>query len=474
MGVFERKTMLSPQQEFEKQAAIAAGIKNKIGREMTFEDVPAYVREMQIVLVADLMNEVEKEVLTLSQVIKRMKASGMDKSEIANVLLNDLHGGGQLFGDFRKQLKATVKHGIEEHARKEVENNLDADMWDWLGIVDGSICHECLRRHNLPPHDWDYWVKIGLPGTGATPCDKNCRCVLMPTGNIEKTPGGFIHKGKKEKKKKIVKSEIDKKLEQAAIEILNELDYEIPNVREKLMSDDWQEVTQTIFKIGKDIMFRSNFKSLVEKKMKELGILKTSFRNSILPVYIKWFKKTERIEFGHMLLDIASRKYNRKIIFTNEFIDDIKEKLTKFKEALVNIYKNADIFFKNKPLEKHDQVYHLMKELNKLILKKMGIENEFYVYRGLSDEFLKTIGMKKIKKGYKGKMFTNAIESYSLSKHVAEQYAKLYTKKGLVIKTKVNIDDIFFSGLYDSDFAMAEMVVLGGEREFEVVWTNIK
>lgn len=156
------------------------------------EEVPAYLKEMQIVLAAGLIDEAAKQTLTLKQVIRRMKTSGMADMEIEKMLFRDLHEGGQIFGDFRKQAKATVKGGLENAGRNEIRQSfLDVKLWDWLGIVDGKICDDCLSRHNMSAQTWEQWEAIGLPGSGATMCGQNCRCILIPSDSVEKEDGGL-------------------------------------------------------------------------------------------------------------------------------------------------------------------------------------------------------------------------------------------------------------------------------------------
>ena len=157
------------------------------------EGIPAYLKEMQIVLTSGLLAEAQKQTLTLEQLINKMKLSGMSIAEIKSVLLTDLTEGGQIFGDFRKQFKATVKGGLEDTARGAVKNIIgdDVELWDWLGITDGKICPVCLKRHNMEPMKYEKWQTIGLPGSGVTLCGKNCRCVLVPAGAIQKDDGGF-------------------------------------------------------------------------------------------------------------------------------------------------------------------------------------------------------------------------------------------------------------------------------------------
>ena len=156
------------------------------------EKVPAYLKEMQLILTNGLIVEAQKQALTMGQIIAKMKASGMTIGAIEKNLINDLVSGGQIFGDFRKAIKATVKGGMEDVARGALyETFQDAEKWDWLGITDGKICPTCLTRHNMPARSYKEWQAIGLPGSGATLCGKNDRCVLVPAGAIEKEPGGF-------------------------------------------------------------------------------------------------------------------------------------------------------------------------------------------------------------------------------------------------------------------------------------------
>ena len=158
------------------------------------DEIPSYLKEMQILLTADLINIADKQVLTLEQIVRRMRAMGMADKEIESTLLKDLHEGGQIFGDFRKALKATVKAGIEDAGQAGIRETVgETELWDWLGIADTRICDECLRRHNMEAKEWDDWRKMGLPRTGATPCGQNCRCDLVPAGRIEKDEMGFVN-----------------------------------------------------------------------------------------------------------------------------------------------------------------------------------------------------------------------------------------------------------------------------------------
>ena len=180
-------------------------------KEYIAEEVPAYLKEMQIVLTAGLLDEAAKQTLTLKQVIRKAKVSGMADIEIERMLLRDLREGGQLFGNFRKQMKSTVKSGIEDSGRQEVRQSfLDVKLWSWLAIVDGKICPDCLDRHGWTAMTWEEWEAVGLPDSGNTICGQNCRCILTPAGSVKKEDGGLKRPVKvPPKPKEILSQKID-------------------------------------------------------------------------------------------------------------------------------------------------------------------------------------------------------------------------------------------------------------------------
>jgi len=158
------------------------------------EEIPEHLEDMWITLSTSVGIAAEKQALTLSEVITRMSKSGMSKEAIKEALIRDLHEGGQLFGDFRKQFKANMKWGLEETARKEFEKGLDKvnGMWEWLGIADSKICPDCSERNAMSPKLWQEWEAMGLPGGGSTICGSNCRCRMAIAESISKPEGGII------------------------------------------------------------------------------------------------------------------------------------------------------------------------------------------------------------------------------------------------------------------------------------------
>lgn len=149
-------------------------------------EVPAYLKEMLIELTGHLLIESEKLALTLDEFITRAYSNGMSKETLRATLKRDLIEGGQVFGDFRKNFKSELKYGAEKTAKLEMREVFQVEVYDWLGVSDGKICPDCLARHNMQSKTYDEWERIGLPGAGATVCMDFCRCVLIPSGVIQK------------------------------------------------------------------------------------------------------------------------------------------------------------------------------------------------------------------------------------------------------------------------------------------------
>ncbi len=158
------------------------------------DEIPEHLEDMWLTFTASMGIIADKQALTLQDIINRMLSSGMSKAEVKANLIQDLREGGQIFGDFRKQFKSTVKWGVEETARREstVGVDLDTELWEWLAIADNKICGDCADRALEEPKKYAEWQTAGLPGSGATVCQQNCRCRLVILESIEKPKSGIV------------------------------------------------------------------------------------------------------------------------------------------------------------------------------------------------------------------------------------------------------------------------------------------
>ena len=157
-------------------------------------EIPPHLEEMWIAFTASVNTVSAKQALTLTDVINRMNAMGMSRDQIRANLVRDLMDGGQIFGDFRKNFKTTMKWGIEETARRESISGLDLEkeLWEWVAVADNRVCDDCAERNGMDPQSYAEWEAMGLPAAGATVCDANCRCRLLIAQSIEKPEGEIV------------------------------------------------------------------------------------------------------------------------------------------------------------------------------------------------------------------------------------------------------------------------------------------
>ena len=145
-------------------------------------------KDLEILIMADITLNIEVATITIKQFVKSRLASGMSITEIRNILQKDLIEGGQLFGDFRKNVKSIQRKASEDFARLPMIEDEERDL-EWVGIGDSRVCPDCIERNYMKPKPYAEWAAIGLPGDGATVCGANCRCFLMPVSDFEKGDG---------------------------------------------------------------------------------------------------------------------------------------------------------------------------------------------------------------------------------------------------------------------------------------------
>jgi len=136
---------------------------------------------MEIILGTQLSNVAAQTTLDLQGLVTSMKASGMSNTAIKASLMSDLTGGGRLFGNYRNQVKNTVKSGIGmagNNASQGVFKNKGVKEFRWI-TVSGKPCPDCEERHN-ETGTMEYFETIGLPKSGFSVCQQHCQCQLLP------------------------------------------------------------------------------------------------------------------------------------------------------------------------------------------------------------------------------------------------------------------------------------------------------
>jgi hypothetical protein len=139
-------------------------------------------QDLLITMSALLSNSVAKSTITLEESISQMKLSGMDVNQIKSVLMNDLNNGGRIFGSYKNAIKMTTKNGVGYNsniASQKVYQDSSVEEFQWVGISDKRVCEDCEDRHGQTG-TMEYFRTVGLPRSGFSICQTNCRCQLVP------------------------------------------------------------------------------------------------------------------------------------------------------------------------------------------------------------------------------------------------------------------------------------------------------
>jgi len=139
-------------------------------------------QDLLITMSSLLSNSVAKSTITLEESISQMKLSGMDVNQIKSVLMNDLNNGGRIFGSYRNAIKSTTKNGVgysSNIATQKVYQDSAVEEFQWVGISDKRVCEDCEDRHGQTG-TMEYFRTVGLPRSGFSICQTNCRCQLVP------------------------------------------------------------------------------------------------------------------------------------------------------------------------------------------------------------------------------------------------------------------------------------------------------
>lgn len=130
-----------------------------------------------------IRNEAARTTMTIEEVVRTMRASGMSAEQIRETLVNDMRAEtSRYFGEFRTGVKDAV-YGGENVARslgaKEALDESGAKNFRWQ--TNGTnICPDCMERHG-EVDTWENWQTRGLPTMFGSRCGENCQCTLVPT-----------------------------------------------------------------------------------------------------------------------------------------------------------------------------------------------------------------------------------------------------------------------------------------------------
>lgn len=146
--------------------------------------MPEPVPEALSIIIATQFSKIAAQTtLDLQGLITLMKSNGMADAAIKQALMNDLTTGGRLFGSFRNQVKNTVRSGVRISA-----NQASMALFQQEGIkefvwvtVSKNPCIDCDERKGEKA-TMEFWENVGVPASGFSVCQGNCKCILQASG----------------------------------------------------------------------------------------------------------------------------------------------------------------------------------------------------------------------------------------------------------------------------------------------------
>lgn len=145
-----------------------------------------YERELESMRII-LNAKVNRTVLTLQEYVMTRQAQGGTLEAIERELIDDLKGNGRIFGEFKRNIRATAVGSLNKVRDAGYYSDFGVtEQYRWSAVL-VNTCPDCLERHGQVK-SWDEWEEEGLPRAGSTVCRDNCHCVLIPVEYTELEP----------------------------------------------------------------------------------------------------------------------------------------------------------------------------------------------------------------------------------------------------------------------------------------------
>ena len=157
--------------------------------------MPVDVERLQIILTAQMEQSIRGfagEILTR---LETMEASGMTRDAALEVIARDKTDLGRTFGAYKNSMKNLVLNAIRGATNEAILNRYGEEgiqLLRWV-TVSGDPCPQCDDRQG-EVNTLEGWRAAGLPKSGFSVCDDNCKCVLIPEGleSKEISDAGFL------------------------------------------------------------------------------------------------------------------------------------------------------------------------------------------------------------------------------------------------------------------------------------------
>jgi hypothetical protein len=150
--------------------------------------------EIALTVVGNLDEVLAAAVSSIRAKVSGMVLRGMTVEEITAKLLADLESGGQIFAGLLAETDrawASLDSGLQaaNRAFRRAGPGADADPdMEWVAIVDGATCPECLVLHGMVKR-LSEWIELGMPGEQDSSCNlgevPHCRCAVVPANSVD-------------------------------------------------------------------------------------------------------------------------------------------------------------------------------------------------------------------------------------------------------------------------------------------------
>ena len=142
-------------------------------------------------LAQSILDSIGRGALDLESGVKKLRASGLSDAAIRQRLEIDFSEGGSITGPMFKSLEDAVvvstgqafssseMLAMAEEELPDLLNDSNQMPMSWVCAL-VATCSDCLPRHGQTA-TLEEWMAAGLPRSGFSACDKNCKCILIPT-----------------------------------------------------------------------------------------------------------------------------------------------------------------------------------------------------------------------------------------------------------------------------------------------------
>lgn len=128
----------------------------------------------------NLSAQASRTSITLKEFIESQKAAGIADEIIERALLEDLAGGGRIFGEFNRGLQLNLQGRLGQLSNEATKSELGVDdntELMWVAALVNS-CPDCESRHGQVDTAKN-WELRGEPRSGWSVCRLNCQCQLV-------------------------------------------------------------------------------------------------------------------------------------------------------------------------------------------------------------------------------------------------------------------------------------------------------